>query len=614
MAKGKAKSSNVAFVFAFLFLSLSVLPSALFSTSFSSTQCPVAERDIFLAAVTGENSGGIFQLHVETKPGSGDTYASVNPRIGYSTQESEDTAVGYALAASGIPKESCDVLFKMNGDFSGSGVDGPSAGGAMAVAVRAALLNKSIRQDVVMTGTISPEGKVGAVGGIIEKGVGAADAGARYFIVPKLAVHEAVLLSSLSRTKNFHFIEVENVSRAEEALFSDYDANFTSEFKPESTPAPPSLPQVRMDADLGRFSLISKKVVDGLDRKVWQAYSDGAETPETSSLHSYFSKEVSKYYSLLPLGYVFTAANSAFLLSIDVEYAKIGDAEIDLNGSIQDVSSCLSSLPRAQMTKQNAHWAIGSDLRRIWAKARLNQTLEAREEQGGYATLRDLLFAESWCGISRELNSQASEIGGQAINESSLAHLASKELLLAEDEFTSSKKIDYDALWHLQNAEEANSSGDFGAAIYESAYARTMQSLASENVENVTEAAARLAGEERTSLWGKIYSGHGTYLFHEAQQGGFPPNDAYKILRYAQELDRVSSDIDVTLASPPQPSDSSAALQQNATAKQNSSDANKCTGCATFPTSELFAIGLSLCLIAVSLFAIYRISRKMKRG
>ena len=569
--------------------------------------CPVAQRDIYLAAVTGENTGGVFQLHVEVKPGSGSTYTSVNPRTGLSTQESEDTAATYAFSSTGVDKRQCDVLLSMNGDFGGNSVDGPSAGGAMTAAMIAALTNRTIRQDVVMTGTISPDGKVGAVGGIIEKGKGAADAGAKYFITPKLMVHEAILLAALSKNRDFHAIDVENLSQAEAILFSNYSANFSSNFTPDSKPLPAGLPSLKMDADLGRFALLSKKVVGELQAKVAQAYPSGSDTPETSQLHSYFNKETAKYNSLIPMGYVFTAANSAFLLSIDVEYAKIGDATVDLAGSISDVKNCISSLPVANKTRENLHWAIGSDLRRIWATERLNQTLEARADQGGYTTLRDLLFSNSWCGISRGLASQADDVGGEPVDESKLAPLANKELLSAKEAFSGSKKSDYDALWHLQNAEWANSTGQYGASIYESAYARVMQEAASGNIENVSDAAKRLSSEQRTSLWGKIYQGHGQYLYYDAQSGGFPPDDAYRIMAYAKELDRVSSEMDAALAAPSGSSENAvpASAGQNA-GKPQQSPWNAIAG-------QIATIALALCLVAASLAVIHRFHRMKKR-
>jgi uncharacterized protein len=64
-------------------------------------------------------------------------------------------------------------------------VGGPSAGGALTVATIAALENKKIKSDVLMTGTINPDGTIGEVGGILEKAQAAKALGAKLFLVPK---------------------------------------------------------------------------------------------------------------------------------------------------------------------------------------------------------------------------------------------------------------------------------------------------------------------------------------------------------------------------------------------------------------------------------------------
>ena len=181
--------------------------------------CPSESREISMAAVVSENEGGIFVLHVETRPGNGTIYTSISPRIGFSTQESEQAAVDYAFSQSDVPRKDCDVFFSMRGNFGSNKIDGPSAGGAMSIAVKAALTNRTIRRDVVMTGTISQDGDVGEVGGIIEKALAAKGNGAKYILVPKMLFNEALLLSSVSSKDGFSAIEVTNFSEAERILY-----------------------------------------------------------------------------------------------------------------------------------------------------------------------------------------------------------------------------------------------------------------------------------------------------------------------------------------------------------------------------------------------------------
>ena len=67
----------------------------------------------------------------------------------------------------------------------GGRIDGPSAGTAILAAVISAITGRPIRQDVAVTGEISIQGKVKAVGGVFEKAYGAKQAGIHTVIIPQ---------------------------------------------------------------------------------------------------------------------------------------------------------------------------------------------------------------------------------------------------------------------------------------------------------------------------------------------------------------------------------------------------------------------------------------------
>ncbi|MFA6907383.1 MAG: S16 family serine protease [Candidatus Micrarchaeia archaeon] len=514
--------------------------------------CPAESREVNMAAVVSENQGGIFVLHVETRPGNGGVYTSINPRLGFSTQESEQEAVDYAFSQSSVPREGCDVFFSMRGDFGGNRIDGPSAGGAMSIAVKAALTNRAIRRDVVMTGTISQDGGVGEVGGIIEKALAAKGSGAKYILVPKMMFNEALLLSSVSSKGGFSAIEVTNFSEAERILYSPYSENFTYDFVPKSGAMPSSLASIPYDPDTARFSIVASHLVERLGSQVKLALLESRRSgTHANASEKYFSDELANYREQISMGYPFTAANAAFLLAVDAEYLSIGGKEVDINGSIEDVSSCLAALPVPVKTKENIHWAAGADLRRNWAQAKLNDTISARADREAYSTLRDLLLSYGWCGISRELASQAEDIGGTPINESALRGLSDKRLSEADSALTASSFPNSDAYDHLQKGLDAHGRGEYGAAIYEATYARSMQAASDEaGGKNFSSAADALANGTRSSLWGKIYFGQGLYLNTASKEKLASSSDAYRILSYSSALDAASSEIDGALAAP----------------------------------------------------------------
>ncbi|MBC7359123.1 MAG: AAA family ATPase [Desulfacinum sp.] len=62
--------------------------------------------------------------------------------------------------------------------------DGPSAGGAIALALASTLSGRAVRRDVAMTGEIDTQGRITAVGGIAIKLEAAVDAGCTTFLLP----------------------------------------------------------------------------------------------------------------------------------------------------------------------------------------------------------------------------------------------------------------------------------------------------------------------------------------------------------------------------------------------------------------------------------------------
>ena len=67
----------------------------------------------------------------------------------------------------------------------GGRIDGPSAGTAIMAAVISAISGRPLRQDVAITGEVSIQGKVKAVGGVFEKAYGAKQAGVTLMVIPE---------------------------------------------------------------------------------------------------------------------------------------------------------------------------------------------------------------------------------------------------------------------------------------------------------------------------------------------------------------------------------------------------------------------------------------------
>ena len=91
-------------------------------------------------------------------------------------------------------------------------VDGPSAGASITVLLASIMMGKAINASIMMTGTVEPDGTVGKVGGIVEKAVAAAEAGAKLFIVPKGQTTTTIYVEHQRRFGPFIFITREPVT------------------------------------------------------------------------------------------------------------------------------------------------------------------------------------------------------------------------------------------------------------------------------------------------------------------------------------------------------------------------------------------------------------------
>lgn len=105
-----------------------------------------------------------------------------NDTAGSMAKDSVFNAVSVLRKETGYNIKNFDVHINIVG---GGRVDGPSAGVAIYLALLSAIKNKPIRQDVAITGELSIQGKVKAVGALYEKIYGAKQAGIKKVLIPE---------------------------------------------------------------------------------------------------------------------------------------------------------------------------------------------------------------------------------------------------------------------------------------------------------------------------------------------------------------------------------------------------------------------------------------------
>lgn len=137
-----------------------------------------------LPAVSVTNNTGVSAfLDVTIIPGTGKIFANLNNVL--VSPETQHSARLAARIASNLTKTSInkvDIIYDLYADA--TILEGPSAGAAFTIATMAALQNRSLRQDIMVTGTVNHDGTIGPAGKIYEKSLAAKNAGAILFLVP----------------------------------------------------------------------------------------------------------------------------------------------------------------------------------------------------------------------------------------------------------------------------------------------------------------------------------------------------------------------------------------------------------------------------------------------
>ncbi|OPX74955.1 MAG: Archaeal Lon protease [Methanoregulaceae archaeon PtaU1.Bin059] len=124
-------------------------------------------------------------ISVDAIPGEGRAPVQTTPPMGIVFQEAANTPVVVAVGRTGTNLAGKDIIFSIEPGGMIPTVDGASAGALMTIFVESALSGREIRQDITITGTINADGRIGAIGGVVEKAYASKEAGKTLLLLPK---------------------------------------------------------------------------------------------------------------------------------------------------------------------------------------------------------------------------------------------------------------------------------------------------------------------------------------------------------------------------------------------------------------------------------------------
>lgn len=168
--------------------------------------------------------GGILYIQVK-KMGSKEGKLELTGRQGDTMQESMrcSRTCATTMAKEYFGKIGDDITFENTGfaihiPFTGGGVDGPSAGGAICLAIYSELTSLPIMNNVSMTGTCDLRGNLGRIGGLGKKLLGAVRAGVQTVIISKENHDDLVLLRKKELSQEDKGLKIVEIGHVQDAL------------------------------------------------------------------------------------------------------------------------------------------------------------------------------------------------------------------------------------------------------------------------------------------------------------------------------------------------------------------------------------------------------------
>src|SRR3990167_3739288 len=172
-----------------------------------------------LAVKETENGyeGGIADLYLEIKPGSGRVFLETFPLTRTDTQMS--TRFAKAIACDVIEKDCDDTDFLYTITADSAIIAGPSAGASISILTVAMLEDLKLNEDYAITGTINSGGLIGPVGGLKAKVEAAKKAGLKKAFIPAGEIivrldNSTIDLKNLSKELGIEIIEASTLSEA----------------------------------------------------------------------------------------------------------------------------------------------------------------------------------------------------------------------------------------------------------------------------------------------------------------------------------------------------------------------------------------------------------------
>ncbi|MFH1199829.1 MAG: S16 family serine protease [Candidatus Micrarchaeota archaeon] len=511
----------------------------------------VAAASMQVPAVDADGKGVLSLIESRAVFGKGDIFVAVTPLMGVDTQQSEKLAVKIAAEQAAVDASKYDVTMKITSDA--EIVDGPSAGAALALLTYAEFAKKGVRKDITMTGSIERDGSIGKVGGVFEKTIAvAAEKKFKAFLIPRgQAIANGIDLREYGKKQGLQVVEVGKIGQVIEFATNTTEGS-ALQVKEETLPALDLLPYPSTSKP-EEFTPIASEQIQ-IAEKLLSQIKDNSTAIAISAADSLNTSR-----QQLARGYVYSAANTAFLVTLALEEtAMLNDSKEQFSQKLWALQTQAEAMKFAKPTRENAEWLASAKMRYYWA---LEKISEANDRSAALPTaflVEYYALAKEWLSAAAKLNAVAQKIGGEGISELALRKEASR-LMGEADALKKDNALAQDGLDNLAAAKLAFQNSDYLAASFSLQFV-IAYAAADAEAEGMTysEIFSALCGDAQGvgdcvpqdpyqdgSAWGELYEAHGYYYLQEANRTGEAAylSNSLKMVYLAEALDGLMANV-----------------------------------------------------------------------
>ncbi|MDD4984013.1 MAG: hypothetical protein PHH82_04230 [Candidatus ainarchaeum sp.] len=610
---------------------------------------PITTGSIDLFAVSDDGQGISASLTLDLVAGDGQIWSKITSLIGISTQNTEKTVV--QLSKNYVDfVDTYDYKYEIVSDA--KIVDGPSAGLPMGLLTVSMLQGIELPEYISATGTISSQGLIGAIGGVLEKTKVAHEKGIKLFFVPASNLDvvvkddgvKKVNLSTYAYEKyGIKVIGVETLDEALEYLktpIEDINIDMSDSKEMVIYNPPPTQYQENMAgfADfVSSYALTLKSNIDNSKVLMNNTLLDQDVTNTMLELVVYSEKLYDDGQSAKDGNYLYSAANYFFLSNIyanlvidvcnDPSLLTINSKTFNENVNILKENLNILEEKLNYLPYDGFEWFVAAQERYLWAKNYVSQldavavVINNQVKTVAMDKLEKYEYAKEWVmvadGFLSNIDKNTTYVSVKDYADS--AYTTLQEIGKSEEAINKYELQDLDR--RIFGAKESYNKGWYLTSLYESA---TVLGIVNANilmenksypelepivVEKIQALETKMKDSNIQYVWSELYLNHSKYFLNEAKFYKGQNNIIYALNSLASSLELLYLADNLYSASS-NFYDNRETLEK-VVAPEDTKDANK--GTVTAKTNMdfgfLYIVAVIIALFILSIIVIYFIAK-----